>query len=91
MACAFCGGREDGGLCERLMFVEPGCWVHLNCAYWSSETIETEESAVTKVATAVKRARKMPCAHCGLPGASLGCCLGRRPGAASRGGGTGLF
>ena len=37
MACALCGGRDDDGVCERLMFCEPGCWVHLNCAYWSSE------------------------------------------------------
>jgi hypothetical protein len=77
MACALCGGRDDDGVCERLMFVEPGCWVHLNCAYWSSDTHETPSGAIVSVPSAVKRARKLPCAKCGKPGASLGCNTGR--------------
>ena len=41
------------------MFCEPGVWVHLNCAYWSSET---HENAADGTIVAVRRcqARKAP-------------------------------
>ena len=78
MACALCGGREDGGPNERLMFCEPGVWVHLNCAYWSSETHENAaDGTIVAVPGAVKRAKRLDCSHCGKPGASIGCCTHR--------------
>ena len=77
MACALCGGTDDGGVCERLMFVEPNCWVHLNCAYWSSETKEAAEATITGVGGAIKRGRRVECTHCGKAGATLLCNMHR--------------
>ena len=73
MACALCGGTEDSGVCERLLFVEPGSWVHLSCAYWSEGTHETAEATIAGVPGLLRRAKKVECDLCGLPGASVAC------------------
>ena len=70
MACALCGGTDDGGDCERLLFVEPGCWVHLNCAYWSSETRESGRH--DRPASATPR-QEDELRDCGKWGATIGC------------------
>ena len=81
-ACSFCGGRDDGGECGRMLHVEPGCHVHLHCAFWSSEVIEQppakragEPTELTRLQHSLQRARKALCAGCGQPGASMGCNL----------------
>ena len=81
-ACSFCGGRDDGGECGRMLHVEPGCHVHLHCAFWSSEIIEQppakragEPTELTRLQHSLQRARKALCAGCGQPGASMGCNL----------------
>ena len=85
-ACSFCGGRDDGGECGRMLHVEPGCHVHLHCVFWSSEVVEQpptksarwqagEPTELTRLQHSLQRARKALCAGCGQPGASMGCNL----------------
>ena len=47
--------------------------MHLNCAYWSSETRESAGATIVSVSAAIKRGRKTSCAHCGKWGATIGC------------------
>jgi len=80
-SCSFCGGCDDGGECGRMLHVEPGCHVHLHCAFWSSEVVEqpakraAEPAELTRLQQTLKSARKALCAGCGQPGASMGCNL----------------
>ena len=77
LRCVLCGESDDAGACDRLMFVEPGCWVHLNCALWSSEVSEDMGGALLKFGSTLLHSKKQLCAHCGKPGASIGCNNGR--------------
>lgn len=73
VSCRLCGQATDGGACDRMLYVEPGCWAHLNCLSWSSEVAETAAGELTNVRATLQRARKLACAHCGELGASIGC------------------
>lgn len=48
-------------------------WVHANCAIWSSECHEDEDSCLHKIHTAISRGRKIRCGRCGLGGGTVGC------------------
>jgi hypothetical protein len=80
--CALCPeGRPPlsaGNLGELVGPVHAGsgayesCWVHRTCAEWSPE-VYWEDEQLRNVAAAIKRGRRMACAHCGGKGATLGC------------------
>lgn len=70
--CVFCA-RGAHPVCGRLIPVSPGCWAHVNCAMWSSEVFEKEAGVLYNMPSAVRRSVKKRCAHCHLPGASVGC------------------
>jgi len=72
-SCAFCGSKDDAGICGRLLFVDSGVWAHLNCVLWSSEVYEGLGGELMCVHAAFKRSRKTSCAQCGTLGATLGC------------------
>lgn len=71
--CRFCHRTADNDVCDRMLFVEQGTWVHLNCLSWSSESLETIAGELTKAHATLQRSRKLQCAHCGEMGASIGC------------------
>ena len=73
VVCKLCQKPGDAGEGGRMLFVEPGCWAHVNCLAWSSEVVETVAGDLTKVHSMLQRTRKIGCAHCGQPGASIGC------------------
>ncbi|OSX68268.1 hypothetical protein BU14_3116s0001, partial [Porphyra umbilicalis] len=82
--CALCGLAGDQLGCEgRLLTAADmvdggGVTVHMNCALFSVEVFEadTPERRLLKVPDAVRRGRKMRCAACGRPGATVACQMG---------------
>ena len=59
--------------------LDSGAWVHLNCALWSSEVYESVGGELLCVTSALQRAKKTACAHCGQMGATVGCNVHRCP------------
>ena len=71
--CTLCRGRGDSQQLGRLLFVENDLFAHAQCVIWTSQVFEKKDGTLVDAVPAVKRARKQPCAHCGEPGASVGC------------------
>ena len=71
--CAFCGDSADAVQCGRMLPTGAGGWAHVNCMLWSSEVFEKEPGVLHGVPAALRRARRTFCAHCQMPGASIGC------------------
>ena len=80
--CALCPAGKPplsaGDLGQLVGPVRPGggeareCWVHRTCAEWSPEVF-WEGDELRNLGAAVRRGRRMTCAHCGGKGATLGC------------------
>ncbi|KAJ1458418.1 hypothetical protein M885DRAFT_512831 [Pelagophyceae sp. CCMP2097] len=73
--CALCKKRGDCADAGRLLPVEEhsATWVHANCAVWSSEVYEVDRNLIN-VRQAISRSKTLRCTHCGLGGATMGCC-----------------
>ena len=71
--CGFCGDSADAVQCGRMLPTGAGGWAHINCLLWSSEVFEKEAGVLHGVPAALRRARRTFCAHCQMPGASVGC------------------
>jgi len=61
---------EFGG---RMLHLQNGEWIHINCAMWSAECYETTDGAIVNIGEARKRGRLMKCTECKLVGATVGC------------------
>lgn len=57
----------------RLLSLDVGKWVHLNCALWSYEVYETMNGSLVNVDQACKRGASLQCVVCSQDGATVGC------------------
>ncbi|XP_063041492.1 histone-lysine N-methyltransferase 2B isoform X2 [Engraulis encrasicolus] len=74
--CSLCQqqGDEASNAAGRLLYLGQNEWAHVNCCIWSAE-VQEDGGALLHVHAAVTRGRHMRCEHCGLTGATVGCCL----------------
>nr|XP_061797132.1 histone-lysine N-methyltransferase 2A-like [Nerophis lumbriciformis] len=75
--CALClkYGDENTNECGRLLYIGQNEWTHVNCALWSAEVFEDDDSALKNVHMAVLRGRQVCCEMCQQPGATVSCCF----------------
>ncbi|KRX74508.1 Histone-lysine N-methyltransferase 2C [Trichinella sp. T6] len=73
--CELCSRMGDGEteVCGRLLNMDAGRWVHVNCVLWSAEVYETMDGGLVNVEQAVRRASVTRCVLCDLPGATIPC------------------
>ncbi|RZC40560.1 histone-lysine N-methyltransferase trithorax [Asbolus verrucosus] len=75
--CSFCKSIGDGlsHLESRLLYCGQNEWVHINCAFWSSEVYEEIDGSLQNVHSALSRGRIMRCSYCKQKGATVDCCF----------------
>uniref|UniRef100_A0A5S6PYL1 Histone-lysine N-methyltransferase n=2 Tax=Trichuris muris TaxID=70415 RepID=A0A5S6PYL1_TRIMR len=73
--CQLCSDVGDGvsEVCGRLLNMDAGRWVHVNCALWSAEVYETMDGGLVNVEQAARRAAISRCALCNHAGATIPC------------------
>ena len=73
--CVLCGDVGDGepNGCGRLLNVGIDQWVHINCALWSPEVVESPDGGLVNLDRAVARGAELACDSCDAPGATVGC------------------
>jgi hypothetical protein len=54
-------------------------WIHARCALWVPEAALLVDGRVLNLDSAISRASRLKCAHCGKAGASVGCVHGNCP------------
>uniref|UniRef100_A0A1I8FSA2 Histone-lysine N-methyltransferase n=1 Tax=Macrostomum lignano TaxID=282301 RepID=A0A1I8FSA2_9PLAT len=67
------GWRPSGRRPGRLLNLDAGRWVHLNCALWCFDVYETVSGGLVNVDIWVQQALGTLCSHCGRLGAGLVC------------------
>ena len=73
--CELCSelGDQSSELGGRLIPIQNGEWIHINCAMWSAECFEDADGGLVNVGEARKRGRLMKCTSCKEAGATVGC------------------
>ena len=77
LSCSLCKHSGESKLPGRLLPVEDGIWVHVNCAYWSSEVTEDELGGLQNFIAALTKSKKTKCKDCGELGATI-CCSAKK-------------
>lgn len=74
-ACILCSGVGDGDTdgTARLLNVDVGVWIHLNCALWSDNVYETLNGALMNVMNCIKQGKSCKCCYCCKAGATVSC------------------
>ena len=78
--CDLCGLAGDHAVAGRLLCIQTGEWVHLNCVYYSSAiTLDERTGAIQKYTQLKNHCRNTLCCVCNKPGASIKCCCAGCP------------
>ena len=73
--CDLCGLAGDHPVAGRLLCIQTGEWVHLNCVYYSSSiTLDDRTGAIQKYTQLKNHCRNALCYVCNKAGASIKCC-----------------
>ena len=73
--CDLCGLSGDHPVAGRLLCIQTGEWVHLNCVYYSSSiTLDERTGAIQKYTQLKNHCRNTLCCVCNKAGASIKCC-----------------
>ena len=71
--CEFCRKKGDDRVAGRLLGIDSGQWLHINCAHWSNEVYADEYGVLRCWNQALPRSTRTKCAVCSQVGASIGC------------------
>lgn len=79
--CELCDGSPccdpSASTADNKLVSVDGRYVHEECAVWCPEVYYSPTGALVNVDAALRRARRLRCAHCGAPGAAVGCQVGK--------------
>lgn len=71
--CILCKEPGEKIVSGRLIPCEEITWVHVNCAFWSSEVRIDEHGVLLNFHNGLSRGKKTKCKECGKVGATINC------------------
>lgn len=73
--CVLCKtiGDSKSSAEGRLLSCALNEWIHINCAFWSSEVFEQIDGCLQNVSTAIRRSNLTECVVCRQKGATVNC------------------